>query len=147
MYVFREFTVFETFSFWTCVPLHIGYRKLLLIISSTAALFSIKANERQLLAWAFGDFEYVEEFTHRKYNGKNLPVRVYTTRGLKEQARFGLQNAHKIVDYFSEVREVYTPLFVHFGNDLMLRYLGLTILCPKLISWLFTNLWVDHIQL
>lgn len=56
-----------------------------------------------LLAWAIGDFEYVEAFTERKYNGKNLPVRVYTTRGLKEQGRFALDNCHKIVDYFSEV--------------------------------------------
>ena len=45
----------------------------------------------------------MEDFTRRKYNGKQIPVRVYTTRGLKEQGRFGLQNAHQIVDYFSEV--------------------------------------------
>lgn len=57
----------------------------------------------QLLAWAFGDFEYVEDFTRREYGGKQLPVRVYTTKGLKEQGRFGLQNAHQTVDYFSEV--------------------------------------------
>lgn len=48
-----------------------------------------------LLSWAFGDFEYVEDFTKRNYHGKNLPVRVYTTRGLKEQGRFGLENAVK----------------------------------------------------
>jgi hypothetical protein len=57
-----------------------------------------------------GDFEYVEEFTKRKYNGKNLPVRVYTTRGLKEQGRFALQNAHQIVDYFSEVKTYIVPV-------------------------------------
>ena len=56
-----------------------------------------------LLAWAFGDFEYVEDFTRRKYNGKNLPVRVWTTRGLKEQGKLALESAHQIVDYFSEV--------------------------------------------
>lgn len=56
-----------------------------------------------LLAWAFGDFEYVEDFTKRKYNGKNLPVRVYTTKGLKEQGKLALESAHQIVDYFSEV--------------------------------------------
>ena len=56
-----------------------------------------------LLAWAIGDFEYVEAFTERAYNGKHLPVRVYTTKGLKEQGRFALEHAHKIVDYFSEV--------------------------------------------
>ncbi|KAL8969316.1 MAG: hypothetical protein Q9197_004404 [Variospora fuerteventurae] len=57
----------------------------------------------KLLAWAFGDLEYVEEFTRRKYNGKPMPVRVYTTKGLKDQARFGLKNAYQVVDYFSEV--------------------------------------------
>ena len=56
-----------------------------------------------LLAWAFGDFEYVEDFTRRKYNGKNLPVRVYTTKGLKDQGKLALESAHKITDYFSEV--------------------------------------------
>ncbi|KAJ4502159.1 hypothetical protein HRR81_004501 [Exophiala dermatitidis] len=56
-----------------------------------------------LAAWAIGDFEYVEAFTERKYNGKNLPVRVYTTRGLKEQGNFALEHAHKTIDYFSEV--------------------------------------------
>ncbi|KAL7777303.1 hypothetical protein CFE70_007726 [Pyrenophora teres f. teres 0-1] len=62
-----------------------------------------------LLAWAIGDFEYVEAFTERKYNGKNIPVRVYTTRGLKEQGRFALDNCHKIVDYFSEVFQIDYP--------------------------------------
>ncbi|KZF20641.1 putative aminopeptidase [Xylona heveae TC161] len=63
-----------------------------------------------LLAWAFGDFEYVEDFTKRKYNGVNLPVRVYTTKGLKEQGKFALQNAHQIVDYFSDVFGIDYPL-------------------------------------
>lgn len=63
-----------------------------------------------LLAWAVGDFEYVEDFTKRKYNGKSLPVRVYTTKGLKEQGRFALENAHKIIDYFSEIFKIDYPL-------------------------------------
>ena len=64
-----------------------------------------------LLAWAFGDFEYVEAFTNRKYQGgKPIPVRVYTTRGLKEQGRFGLENAHQIIDYFSEIFKIDYPL-------------------------------------
>ena len=63
-----------------------------------------------LAAWAIGDFEYVEDFTHRKYNGKNLPVRVYTTRGLKEQGRFALEHAHKTLDYFSEIFGIDYPL-------------------------------------
>lgn len=56
-----------------------------------------------LYAWAFGDFEYVEAETARRYNGKKLPVRVYTTKGLKDQARYALDHAWKIVDLFSEV--------------------------------------------
>ena len=56
-----------------------------------------------LLAWAFGDFEYIEDFTRRKYNGQSLPVRVYTTKGLKSQGKLALESAHQIVDYFSEV--------------------------------------------
>lgn len=63
-----------------------------------------------LLAWAFGDFEYVEDFTHRKYSGKPMPVRVYTTKGLEDQARFGLKNASQVVDYFSEIFRIDYPL-------------------------------------
>lgn len=63
-----------------------------------------------LAAWAVGDFEYVEALTERKYNGKNMPVRVYTTRGLKEQGRFALEHAHKTVDYFSEIFGIDYPL-------------------------------------
>lgn len=64
----------------------------------------------QLLAWAVGDFEFVEARTERKYNGKSIPVRVYTTRGLKEQARFALECARRIVDYFSGVFGIDYPL-------------------------------------
>ncbi|BDD59143.1 hypothetical protein MAP00_004376 [Monascus purpureus] len=63
-----------------------------------------------LLAWAVGDFGYVEAMTERKYNGKSIPVRVYTTRGLEDQARFALECAHRTVDYFSEVFEIEYPL-------------------------------------
>ena len=48
--------------------------------------------------------------TERKYQGKSIPVRVYTTRGLKDQARFALECAHRTVDYFSEVFEIEYPL-------------------------------------
>ena len=52
----------------------------------------------------------MEAFTKRQYDGKQLPVRVYTTRGLKEQGRWGLEHAHKIVDYFSEIFQIDYPL-------------------------------------
>ncbi|KAK5730403.1 hypothetical protein LTR15_000340 [Elasticomyces elasticus] len=63
-----------------------------------------------LLAWAFGDFEYIEDFTKRKYNGKKLPVRVYTTKGLKDQGKLALESAHQVVDFFSEVFRIDYPL-------------------------------------
>ncbi|KAL2759772.1 hypothetical protein ACRALDRAFT_2095279 [Sodiomyces alcalophilus JCM 7366] len=63
-----------------------------------------------LLAWAIGDFEYIEDFTERKYDGKPIPVRVYTTRGLKEQGRWALWHAPKIIDYFSDVFGIDYPL-------------------------------------
>jgi aminopeptidase N len=63
-----------------------------------------------LLAWAVGDFEYVEDFTKRKYRGQRLPVRVYTTKGLKEQGKFALEHAHQIIDHFSEIFKIDYPL-------------------------------------
>lgn len=63
-----------------------------------------------LYAWACGDFEYIETHTEKLYNGKPLPVRVYTTKGLVDQGRFALENAAKIVDYFSTIFEIDYPL-------------------------------------
>lgn len=37
-------------------------------------------------------------------------MRVYTTRGLVEQGRFALENAKKVVDYFSEIFDLDYPL-------------------------------------
>ncbi|CCU82439.1 alanine/arginine aminopeptidase/aminopeptidase [Blumeria hordei DH14] len=63
-----------------------------------------------LLAWAIGDFEYIEAFTKRKYENKLLPVRIYTTRGIKYQGQFALEHAPQIVDYFSEIFGIDYPL-------------------------------------
>lgn len=64
-----------------------------------------------LLAWACGDFEYIEGFTDTLYNNdKPLPVRIYTTPGYTEEARFALEIAPKIVDYFSKIFEIKYPL-------------------------------------
>ena len=59
--------------------------------------------QSQLAAWAIGDLTYIEARTKRSYNGKTMPVRVYTTRGLEEQGRFALEHALQIVDYFSDI--------------------------------------------
>lgn len=59
-----------------------------------------------LLAWAAGDFEYIESFTEKTYNGRKLPVRVYTTKGLSKQGQLALESATKIVDYFSKIFDI-----------------------------------------
>ena len=63
-----------------------------------------------LLAWAVGDFEFIETYTKRNYNGKPLPVRVYTTRGLKDLGALGLSVCHQVVDHFSEIFNLEYPL-------------------------------------
>lgn len=63
-----------------------------------------------LLAWAIGDFAYVEGHTQRKYNGKPLPVRVYAQRGQEEQGRFALQCAIQTIDFYSEAFGIDYPL-------------------------------------
>ncbi|KAI1438580.1 peptidase family M1 [Xylaria sp. CBS 124048] len=85
-------------------------------VTKTREGFQMVAFERTpimstyLLAWAVGDFEYVESHTERRYNGKQLPVRVYTTRGLKEQGRWALEHAPKTIDLFSESFGIDYPL-------------------------------------
>jgi aminopeptidase N len=59
-----------------------------------------------LLAWATGEFEYIEAFTNRSYNGRKLPVRVYTTKGLVKQGQLALESAVKIIDLFSTVFDI-----------------------------------------
>ena len=63
-----------------------------------------------LLAWAFGDFEYLETFTERRYRGKPLPYRIYTTRGMKNQGQHALEHGPKIIDLFSDLFSVEYPL-------------------------------------
>ncbi|ODV82321.1 uncharacterized protein CANTADRAFT_19886 [Suhomyces tanzawaensis NRRL Y-17324] len=64
-----------------------------------------------LVAWALGDFEYIESFTSTtKVGGKPIPVRVYTTKGYLESAQLALEIAPKILDYFSQVFEIDYPL-------------------------------------
>lgn len=64
-----------------------------------------------LLAWALGEFEFIEGFTEEKYyNDKPLPVRIYTTKGYSKDAEFALSLAPKIVDYFSKIFEHKYPL-------------------------------------
>lgn len=59
-----------------------------------------------LVAWIVGKLDYVEAYTERAYNGKKLPVRVYTSEGESEKGKYGLQVATKVIDYFSEVFDI-----------------------------------------
>ncbi|KAG7193589.1 uncharacterized protein KQ657_000660 [Scheffersomyces spartinae] len=65
-----------------------------------------------LVAWACGDFEYVESFTEGLYHdNKPLPVRIYTTKGgYIKDAQLALEIAPKIIDYFSKVFDIKYPL-------------------------------------
>ncbi|KAK5988883.1 Alanine/arginine aminopeptidase [Cladobotryum mycophilum] len=58
-----------------------------------------------LVAWAVGDFEYIESF-----NKDKIPIRVYTTRGLKEQGQYALDNAPKILDFHADTFGIKYPL-------------------------------------
>jgi aminopeptidase N len=63
-----------------------------------------------LLAWAVGDFGYIEACTDRQHNGKYIPVRVYTTSGLEEQGRLALTYAIRTISLFSELFKIDYPL-------------------------------------
>lgn len=64
-----------------------------------------------LVAWACGEFEYVESFTEDKYHdGKPLPIRIYTTPGYSSSASLASTIAPKIIDYFSTVFKLKYPL-------------------------------------
>ena len=71
-----------------------------------------------LYTWAVGDFGYVEAETERRYSGRRLPVRVYTTKGLEEQGRYALEHAWKIIDLLSEVRTSSQPPQDHDADHL-----------------------------
>ncbi|GMM32322.1 hypothetical protein DAMA08_050670 [Martiniozyma asiatica (nom. inval.)] len=63
-----------------------------------------------LVAWAIGKFEYVESTTVREYNGRKLPIRVYTVPGQSHTGYFALEVAQKAVDYLSTVFDIDYPL-------------------------------------
>lgn len=66
-----------------------------------------------LLAWAIGDFEYIEALSKKTYgpSQRKIPVRVYTTKGLAEKlGQSGLKAATKTVDFYSELFDIEYPL-------------------------------------
>lgn len=59
-----------------------------------------------LFAWAIGKVDFVEAFTERSYNGKKLPVRIYTQQGISHQGEFALSVATKVIDIFSQAFDI-----------------------------------------
>lgn len=59
-----------------------------------------------LFAWAVGKMDYIETLTEKSYNGKKLPVRIYTQQGISSQGEFALSVAAKVVDLFSDVFKI-----------------------------------------
>ena len=70
-----------------------------------------------LLAFIVGDFEYLESKTRRRqsYGGQaknGTRVRVYTTPGKKHQAKFALDCAVKILEFYEKYFDITYPLLV-----------------------------------
>ncbi|KAM3478543.1 hypothetical protein MY8738_005864 [Beauveria namnaoensis] len=63
-----------------------------------------------LLTWAVGDLKYIETWTRREYRGSKIPVRFYATAGLEQQGRFAIEEAAKVMDFFSETFDIEYPL-------------------------------------
>ncbi|EDO14895.1 hypothetical protein Kpol_380p14 [Vanderwaltozyma polyspora DSM 70294] len=78
-----------------------------------------------LVAWAIGEFEYIESKTDKEIyptlqgysieDGSSqvkgsLPIRLYTAKGKSQQGQFAMDVAKKVVDLFSELFEIPYPL-------------------------------------
>ncbi|KAF9949308.1 hypothetical protein BGZ65_007423 [Modicella reniformis] len=61
-----------------------------------------------LIAFAVGDFEYIETTTTKLQ--KPITCRVYTLPGLVEQGRFALEITPRILEYFTEIFGIEYPL-------------------------------------
>lgn len=59
-----------------------------------------------LLAWAVGKLDFIEAYTEKTYDGRKIPVRIYTQEGISDQGKFALEVATKVVDFFSEVFDI-----------------------------------------
>ncbi|XWX01229.1 hypothetical protein V2A60_009255 [Cordyceps javanica] len=63
-----------------------------------------------LLAWAVGDFAYLEALTEKTYNGRRIPVRVYAVRGVEQQGEYALAMAPRVIDFYSDLFGIPYPL-------------------------------------
>ncbi len=63
-----------------------------------------------LLAFIVGEFEYIEGESVKGKGGRKITVRVFTTPGKKEQARFALDVAIKCMDFYEKYFDIPYPL-------------------------------------
>ncbi|KAG0307651.1 hypothetical protein BGZ98_010173 [Dissophora globulifera] len=63
-----------------------------------------------LLAWAIGDFDFIEAYTSGDYNGEKIRCRLYAPVGLADQGHYSLDLAVKAIEYFSRLFNIPYPL-------------------------------------
>ncbi|SCU93657.1 LAFA_0F17546g1_1 [Lachancea sp. 'fantastica'] len=72
-----------------------------------------------LVAWALGEFEYIEKHTEKciyptevgnKKDVQRLPVRVYAAKGKSHLGKFALDVATRVIDYYSGLFQIPYPL-------------------------------------
>lgn len=63
-----------------------------------------------LVAWAIGDLEYTEALSAGKLDGRRIPIRTYTVRGLVDQTALCADVAPKALDIFTELFAIPYPL-------------------------------------
>lgn len=83
------------------------------IIKSNKKIFKFKKTPKMstyLVAWAIGEFEFIEGETKNEYNGKKLPIKIYTIPGQSSNGKFALETASIAVDYLSKIFEIDYPL-------------------------------------
>lgn len=63
-----------------------------------------------LVAWANGEFSYLEDSYKSPLTGKTIPLRIYTTPDVIHQAAFGLEVKKRAIPVYEEVFDIPYPL-------------------------------------
>jgi len=63
-----------------------------------------------LVAFAVGEFAYIEGYTSGKYNGRPVQCRIYTVKGSEKQGEFALDVKVRTLEYFAEIFDIAYPL-------------------------------------
>lgn len=59
-----------------------------------------------LVAWAAGDFGYVETATENEHDGKKAPVRAYAVRGRESGAQLAAEVTPKFLDFYAKLFDI-----------------------------------------